>query len=127
VDIVFAGQEGALTLEVTSAGRVERAALKVGPLVGELTTLVGLDLPRVRDELAAALKWPALTGGTSIESVEHDFRLRVELAEGKGVIQGWVTTQFKSDGGLEFALTTDQTFLRETLAQIEAALASSDR
>ena len=80
----------------------------------------------MHDELAAALSSPNLTGGTSLESVEHDLSVRVEVAYGKGTVQGSVTTQFKSDGGLTFVLTTDQSYLRETLRQIEAALASSD-
>jgi hypothetical protein len=51
-----------------------------------------------------------LTGGTSLESVEHDLSVRVEVAMGKGTVQGSVTTQFKSDGGLTFVLTTDQSY-----------------
>jgi len=127
MDIVFGGEEGSLTLEVSPEGRVDRASLVLGPLVGEVATVVGLDLPRMRDELAAALSSRRLTGGTSLESVEHDLSVRVEIAHGKGTVQGSVTTQFKSDGGLKFALTTDQSYLRETLRQIEATLASSDR
>jgi hypothetical protein len=65
--------------------------------------------------------------GTSLESAEHDFKLRVEIANGKGKIEGSVTTQFQSDGGLTFVPTRDQSYLGETLRQIEAALASSDR
>jgi hypothetical protein len=74
---------------------------------------------------SAALSSPALTGGTSLESVEHDFALRVEIAKGKGLVHGSVTTQFRDDGGLTFELTTDQSYLRETLRQIEATLAPS--
>ena len=81
----------------------------------------------MRDELAAALSSPNLTGGTSLESVEHDLSVRVDVAMGKGTVQGSVTTQFKSDGGLTFVLTTDQSYLRETLRQVEAVLASSVR
>jgi hypothetical protein len=127
MDIVFAGEEGSLTLEVSPKGRVDRALLVLGPLTAEVATVVGLDLPMMRDELAAALPAPNLTGGTSLESVEHDLSVRVEVAMGKGTVQGFVTTQFKSDGGLTFVLTTDQSYLRETLRQIEAALASSAR
>jgi hypothetical protein len=127
MDIVFGGEEGSLTLEVSPESRVDRALLVVGPLVAEVATVVGLDLPRMRDELAAALSSPNLTGGTSLESVEHDLSVRVEVAMGKGTVQGSVTTQFRSDGRLTFVLTTDQSHLRETLRQIEAALASSDR
>jgi hypothetical protein len=86
--------------------------------------VVGLDLPRMRDELAAALSSRGLTGGTSMESMEHDLLVRVEIAHGKGTVQGSVATQFKSDGGLTFVLTTDQSYLRKTLRQIEAILAS---
>ena len=110
MDIVFGGEEGSLTLEVSPEGRVDRASLVVGPLVAEVATVVGLDLPRMRDELAAALSSPNLTGGTSLESVEHDLSVRVEVAMGKGTVQGSVTTQFKSDGGLTFVLTTDQSY-----------------
>jgi hypothetical protein len=124
---VFGGEEGSLTLEVSPKGRVDRALLVLGPLVAEVATVVGLDLPRMRDELAAALSSPNLTGGTRLESVEHDLSVRVEVSMGKGTVQGSVTTHFKSDGGLTFVLTTDQSYLRETLRQIEAALASSDR
>jgi hypothetical protein len=87
--------------------------------------VIGLDLLRMRDELAAALSSRTLTGGTSLESAEHDLSLRVEIANGKGSIQGSVTTVFRADGGLTFVLTTDQSFLRETLSQIEATLALS--
>ena len=125
VDIVFGGEEGSVTLEVSPDGRVERLALQVGPLAGEIATVIGLDLPRMRDDLAAALSSPTLTGGTSMESVEHDFSLSVEIAKGKGSIQGRVTTQFRDDGGLTFVLTTDQSFLRETLRQIEATIPPS--
>jgi hypothetical protein len=127
MDIVFGGEEGSLTLEVSPESRVDRALLVLGPLVAEIATVVGLDLPRMRNELAAALSSPNLTGGTSLKSVEHDLWVRVGIARGKGTVQGSVTTQFKSDGGLTFVLTTDQSFLRETLRQIEATLASSDR
>src|SRR6476646_6570700 len=72
VDIVFGGEEGSVTLEVTPDGRVERLALQVGPLAGQIATVIGLDLPRMRDDLAAALSSRTLTGGTSMESVEHD-------------------------------------------------------
>jgi hypothetical protein len=65
-------------------------------LTAELATVIGLDLPRMRDELAAALSSRGLTGGTSLESVEHDFLVRVEIARGKGAVRGSVTTQFKS-------------------------------
>jgi hypothetical protein len=58
--------------------------------------------------------------------VEHDLSVRVEIADGKGTVQGSVTTQFKSDGRLTFVLTTDQSYLSTTLRQIEATLASSD-
>jgi hypothetical protein len=126
MDIVFGGEEGSLTFEVSPEGRVDRALLAVGPLVGELATDLGLDLPRMRDELAAALSSRRLTGGTSLQSVEHDLLVRVEITHGKGTVQGSVTTQFKSDGGLRFVLTTDQSYLRETLRQIEATLASGD-
>ena len=81
----------------------------------------------MHDELAAALSSPNLSGGMSLESVEHDLSVRVEVSMGEGTVQGSVTTHFKSDGGLTFVLTTDQSYLRETLRQIEAALASSDR
>jgi hypothetical protein len=67
-----------------------------------------------------------LTGGTSLESVEHDLSVRVEIAHGKRT-QGSVPTPFESDGGLTFVLTTGQSHLHETLRQIEATLASSDR
>ena len=127
MDIVFGGEEGSLTLEVSPKGRVDRALLVLGPLVAEVATVVGLDLPRMRDELEAALSSPTLTGGTSLESVEHDLSVRVEVSMGKGTVQGSVTTQFKSDGGLTFVLTTDQSYLRETLRQVEAVLASSVR
>lgn len=125
MEIVFGGQEGSVTLEVSPEGRVERLALQVGTLAGEIATVIGLDLPRMRDELAAALSSRTLTGGTSLESVEHDFSLRAEIAKGKGSIRGTVTTWFQSDGGLTFELTTDQSYLAETLRQIEATLGSS--
>jgi hypothetical protein len=126
MDIVFAGEEGSLTLEISRGGRIERVSLMVGPLVGEIATVVGPDLLRMRDELAAALSSRTLTGGTSLQSVENDFSIRVEIANGKGTVQGTLTTRFKSDGGLTFVLTTDQSYLAETLRQIEATLASSD-
>jgi hypothetical protein len=101
--------------------------LIVGPLTAELATVVGLDPPRMRDEPRAALSSPGLTGGTSLESVDHDLLVRVEAAHGKGTVRGSVTTQFKSDGELTFALTPDQSYLSKTLRQIEAALASGDQ
>jgi hypothetical protein len=104
---------------------VERLALQVGALAGQIATVIGLDLPRMRDDLAAALSSPTLTGGTSMESVEHDFSLSVEIAKGKGSIRGTVTTQFRDDGGLTFVLTTDQSYLHETLRQIEATIPPS--
>jgi hypothetical protein len=81
----------------------------------------------MRDELEAALSSPTLTGGTSLESVEHDLSVHVEIAHGKGTVQGSVTTQFKSDGRLTFVLSTDPSHLRETHRQIEATLASHNR
>ncbi len=65
-------------------------------------------------------------GGTSLESVEHDLSLRIEIANGTGKSEGLVTTEVQSEGGLRFVLTTDQSYLAETLLQIEAVLRSRD-
>jgi len=108
--------------EVAATGRVERTTLRVGPLEGELDVAIGLDVPRLHDDLQTMLAGGTLSGTTSIESIEHDFRLHVSIKQGKGVIQGEVTEQFATNGGLTFRLITDQSFLRATLEQVDALL-----
>ena len=86
--------------------------------------MVGLDLPRMRDQVAAILSSRHISGSTSFGSVEHDLLVRVEILNGKGTVRGSVTTQFAADGGLEFVLSTDQSYLAETRRQIDAALST---
>jgi hypothetical protein len=86
--------------------------------------LVGLDLPRMRDQLSAMLSSRHISGSTSFESIEHDLLVRVEILNGSGTVRGSVTTQFAADGGLEFVLSTDQSYLAETRRQIDAVLST---
>jgi hypothetical protein len=127
MDIAFGGEEVSLTFEGHRGGRVDRALLVLGPLVAEVSTVVGLGLARTRDELAAALSSPMLTGGSSLESVEHDLPVRVELAHGKGTVQRVRDDAVQERRRSTFVLTTGQSHLHETLRQIEATPASSDR
>jgi hypothetical protein len=120
VEVEFAGEEGWVRLDIAASGRVEHATLRVGPLRGELDITVGVDVPRLREDLQTILSSATISGSTTLESVEHDFRLRVVVERGKGVIEGEITQQFESAGGLTFRLTTDQTYLRSTLQQVDA-------
>jgi hypothetical protein len=117
VDVEFAGQEGCVRFAVTSTGRVERIALRIGPLDAEIHARMGLDLARLRDELGAVLTSDDLSGEARLASVENDFHPRVALRRGKGTIEGAVTEQFASDGSLSFTLTTDQSYLGATIQQ----------
>ena len=73
----------------------------------------------MRDDLSRALSSPTLTGRTIIESIEHDFVFRIDIENGKGFARGRITSQFADDGSLDFALSTDQSYLVETLKQLD--------
>ena len=122
MEVVFGGQEGDVRLDIAPSGKVDPVVIRFGPLEGAIQTTLGLDVPRLRDDLRAIVEGDTLSGSTSFESVEHDFRLRVSLEHGKGTIEGEVTTQVEPTGTLSFALTTDQSFLGATLAQLDGLL-----
>jgi hypothetical protein len=125
VRVELAGAEGVVSFECDEAGRGEDVEVRVGPLVGRIEGSLALDLARLRDGLREMLSSRSLTGRASVESVEHDFLLRVEIANGKGTARGRVTTQFANDGGLTFELTTDQSYLVETLRQLDSAISGT--
>jgi hypothetical protein len=91
-EVVFAGREGALSLQFDAddalpAGvRCIAITLTFGPLSGKVSTVLGLDAVRVRDELALALASTDLTGRTRFASVEGDLRVGLDLRHGKGTI-----------------------------------------
>jgi hypothetical protein len=119
VEVRVAGVEGWIAFECDDRGQVEDITLRLGPLLGHVEATIGLDLSAMRDDLSRALSSPTLTGGTSIESVEHDFVFRIDIENGKGLARGRITTQFADDGRLDFALSTDQSYLGETLRQLD--------
>ena len=122
MEVVFGGQEGDVRLDIAPSGKVDQVGDPLWPLEGAIQTTLGLDIPRLRDDLRAIVEGDTLSGSTSFESVEHDFRLRVSLEHGKGTIEGEVTTQVEPHGTLSFALTTGQSFLGVTLAQLDGLL-----
>lgn len=129
LQVQFGGQEGVLTLKFTpdaalpASVRCTAIHLTLGPLTGEVATVLGLDTVRVRDELASALASTDLTGGTHFASVEGDLQVRVELHHGKGTIVARVDRGFGlEDGYAEIRLTTDQTFLTATVRQLDALI-----
>lgn len=130
MDVEFGGIEGSVVLRfaenasLPSGVGCETVTIRVGPLVGEIRTVMGVDVPGIRGDLARALSGPELTGATQLASVEDDFRVRVELTRGKGSIRGRVEESFAADGGLDFVLSTDQTFVGSALNQLDALLAT---
>jgi hypothetical protein len=129
VDVQFGGKEGALTLsfcadETLPVGvRCERIELTLGPLKADVSTVLGLDVKRVHNELSAALTTSDISGGSRFESVHHDFRVRIELQHGKGSIVAKAVTGFGDrDGYAEISLTTDQSFLHATVQQLATLL-----
>src|SRR5690349_15549155 len=114
-----------VSFDCDESGRGEDVEIHVGPLAGRIEGPLALDLAMMRGDLKAMLSSPTLSGRASVESVEHDFILRVEISNGKGTARGRVTTQFKDDGGLTFELTTDQSHLAQTLRQLERAISEA--
>jgi len=129
VDVTFGGQEGVLTLSFVAADRVpagarcERISLTLGPVAAEVSTVLGIDAVRLRDELRSALASKTISGDTRFQSVEGDFRVAITLDHGKGSIVARATTGFaRQDGYAEVRLTTDQSFMRATVQQLDAFL-----
>jgi hypothetical protein len=126
--VTFGGEEGALQIGFTTDGapdgyvRAHSASLRLGPLSADVATLPTLDPRRVHDELRAILESRALTGTVTFGSVEHDFDVRIEVDHGKGRIVTTITTQFAAPGRAEFILTTDQTFLAESVRELAPLL-----
>ena len=128
LQVQFGGQEGALTLEFAPAAtpvgvHCSAIHLMLGALTAEITTVLGLDAVRVRNELTAALKSSDIAGATHFSSVEGDLQVRIELQHGRGTIIARVTRGFGlEDGYAEIRLTTDQTFMTDTARQLDALI-----
>jgi hypothetical protein len=102
-----------LSCEVRCAVASFGAALSI-PLATE-------DLARFRDSLAGLLTH--LAGSARMDTIEERIRLVVEMgARGAAVVSGAVSSHSGPDATLSFRFETDQSYLGQTLSEMEATL-----
>lgn len=123
-EVRFGGVEGALTvclgLGPTGVLISREMRLECGPLDGRVKAWFEFDLEAVRSELRNLLARPDLTGRLRISGAEHgEFSSIVDLDHGRGVISTTVANAVaRADGGGTLTLTTDQSYLRQTLSEL---------
>jgi hypothetical protein len=86
-------------------------------------TLHHFDPDRLHSELRDLLSSRTLSGEINVASgVEPDFGATLHLERGCGEFRVSITSQFGlQDGAATVAISTDQTFLHETLRELDAA------
>ena len=123
-EVRFGGLEGALIvcLGLGPTGVLISREMRVecGPLDGRVKAWFDFDLEAVRSECRNLLARPDLTGQLRISGAEHgEFSSIVDLDHGRGVISTTVAGGVAgADGGGTLTLTTDQSYLRQTLSEL---------
>jgi hypothetical protein len=94
--------------------------LECGPLDGRIKAWFDFDLELVRVELRDLLARPDLTGRVRITGAEHgEFSAVVDLHHGRGALSATLASGYaRADGGGTLTLTTDQSYLHQTLSAL---------
>ncbi|HWK25437.1 MAG TPA: hypothetical protein VNS09_02685 [Solirubrobacter sp.] len=94
--------------------------IQCGPLDGVISALLDFDSDAVRAGLGELLARPDLSGDVHLTDARHgEFRASVTLNHGRGTLRARFASAYADqDGGCELTLTTDQSFLAETLRQL---------
>ena len=125
VEVRFGGHEGALTVFLgtgpTGVLVSREMRIECGPLDGLIKGTFDFDADAVRAALHDLLKRPDLSGEVRIAEAEHgEFRAWINLDHGTGVLSTRFESEFGlQDGGGVLTLTTDQSYLRETLRVLD--------
>lgn len=127
-EVRLGGQEGTVTFHL-GAGPTDQlvcreVAIGFGAFQGTVASWMHFDAELFRKELHQLLRSPYLTGEIRVASgVEAGFGVALSLAKGRGEVQVEITSEFGlQDSSLILTLTTDQSFLAETLRDLDAAL-----
>jgi hypothetical protein len=134
--IKFASEQGALTIEVhgyeRSGAKDEddanwlkcEVSLKAGPFSGAFNAaFTTYDLVALAERLKGALA--ALSGTVSFQNTEHDVVFDIAFDKrGNASIHGTAQPHRSPEASLTFRFDTDQSYLTQTLRQLEAVLRS---
>ena len=132
--IKFAGEQGSLVVEIYGYERAEvedqddanwlrsELTIKAGPFSGAFkSAFTTYDLVGLHDRLRNGLA--ALSGTLSFQNTEHDVAFDIEFGKGGGAtISGTVHPHRSPEVSLKFNFDTDQSYLTQTLCQLEAVL-----
>lgn len=134
--IQIAGEQGGLTIEVQGYERPWandqddanwlkcHIAIKAGPFTGTFkSSFTTYDLVALAERLKGALG--TLAGTVSFENSEGDVVLEIIFDKrGAATIQGTAQPHRSPEGSLTFRLDTDQTYLAQSLRQLNAVIRS---
>ncbi len=126
-DVCFAGREGSLTFKLGEGAPGQlacwRVEVQLGTLRGSIETPLHFDASTLRDQVRALLGSAELTGELLIaHGVEMGFHASLALEHGKGQCAVEVTSQYAmEDGSATIVLMTDQSFLTDTLRDLDDA------
>jgi hypothetical protein len=127
-EVRLGGQEGSVTFHLGAGPTDElvcrEVVIALGPFHGTMASWMHFDAGWFREELRQLLRRSDLTGEIKVASgVEAGFRVALHLDKGRGEVQVEITSEFGlQDGSLNLTLTTDQSFLAETLQDLDTAL-----
>lgn len=133
-EIRLSGEQGSLTLEINGYERPEaedpddanwlmcKLTIKAGSFSGAFkSAFTTYDLVALHERLKIALK--TLSGTFTFRNTEDDVKLDVQFDErGCAVLSGTAQPHQSLEGSLTFRFDTDQSYLSQTLRQLEGAL-----
>lgn len=134
--IKIAGEQGSLTIEVHGYERPSAKdpddanwlrcdlTIKAGPFTGAFKcALTTYDLFAFAERLKSSLA--VLSGTASFQNTEQDIAFEIDFdRRGTARIQGTAQPHRSLEGSLGFRFDTDQTYLAQSLRQLEAVLRS---
>jgi hypothetical protein len=132
--IKFAGEQGSLVIEISGYERPgaedqddanwlrSEVTIKIGPFSGAFkSAFMTYDLIGLHDRLKNGLA--ALSGTLSFQNTEHDIAFDIEFDKrGAATISGTAHPHRTPEASLKFGFDTDQSYLAQTLSQLEAVL-----
>lgn len=134
--IKLAGEQGGLTIEVHGYERPAaedqddanwlrcEVSVKAGPFGGSFkSAFTTYDLIGLADRLKVGLA--ELSGTVSFQNTEHDIVFDITFDKrGNANVHGTAQPHRSPEGSLTFRFDTDQSYLAQTLRQLEAVLRS---